>query len=142
MYSKIMIWANVTKFGQNFIAPPKFFGLVRLCLKLLARSSWCADATVLRTATLALIHFTAEYTARLFGVAVLILALSTTKQCLPHSDRMHASPHQPTIFLSYQASNQLSFVAKSRTLFSSSPGAKTPPTQKGSCLTWYTAAAT
>ena len=20
-----MIWANVTKFGQNFIAPPKFF---------------------------------------------------------------------------------------------------------------------
>ena len=30
MYYKIMIWANVTKFGQNFIAPPKFFGLVRL----------------------------------------------------------------------------------------------------------------
>ena len=30
MYSKIMIWANVTKFGQNFIAPPKFFGLVRV----------------------------------------------------------------------------------------------------------------
>ena len=30
MYSKIMIWANATKFGQNFIAPPKFFGLVRL----------------------------------------------------------------------------------------------------------------
>ena len=27
-----MIWANVTKFGQNFIAPPKFFGLVRLCI--------------------------------------------------------------------------------------------------------------
>ena len=27
-----MIWANVTKFGQNFIAPPKFFGLVRLCM--------------------------------------------------------------------------------------------------------------
>ena len=26
-----MIWANVTKFGQNFIAPRKFFGLVRLC---------------------------------------------------------------------------------------------------------------
>ena len=31
MYYKIMIWENVTKFGQNFIAPPKFFGLVRLC---------------------------------------------------------------------------------------------------------------
>ena len=30
MYSKIMIWANVTKFGQNFIATPKFFGLVRV----------------------------------------------------------------------------------------------------------------
>ena len=28
-----MIWANVTKFEQNFIAPPKFFGLVRLCLE-------------------------------------------------------------------------------------------------------------
>ena len=33
MYSKIMIWASVTKFGQNFIAPPKFFGLVRLWVK-------------------------------------------------------------------------------------------------------------
>ena len=31
MYHKIMIWANVAKFGQNFIAPPKFFGLVELC---------------------------------------------------------------------------------------------------------------
>ena len=26
MYSKIMIWANVTKFGQNFIAPQNFLG--------------------------------------------------------------------------------------------------------------------
>ena len=33
MYSKIKIWANVTKFGQNFIAPPKFFGLVRVCME-------------------------------------------------------------------------------------------------------------
>ena len=30
-YYKIMIWTNVTRFGQNFIAPTKFFGLVRLC---------------------------------------------------------------------------------------------------------------
>ena len=26
-----MIWAIVKKFGQKFIAPPNFFGLVRLC---------------------------------------------------------------------------------------------------------------
>ena len=25
-----MIWANATRFGKNFSAPPKFFGLVRL----------------------------------------------------------------------------------------------------------------
>ena len=25
-FSKIMIWANVTKFGQNFIAPQNFLG--------------------------------------------------------------------------------------------------------------------
>ena len=30
-----MIWANVTKFGQNFIAPPNFFGMVRLWILLL-----------------------------------------------------------------------------------------------------------
>ena len=34
-----MIWANVTKFGQNFIAPPKFFGLVRLWLYVRLNSS-------------------------------------------------------------------------------------------------------
>ena len=28
-----MIWANVTKFGYNFIAPPNFFGLLRLCVR-------------------------------------------------------------------------------------------------------------
>ena len=32
MYYKIMIWANVTKFGQKLHCPPKFFGLVRLCM--------------------------------------------------------------------------------------------------------------
>ena len=26
MYYKIIIWANVTKFGQNFTAPPIFLG--------------------------------------------------------------------------------------------------------------------
>ena len=44
MYYKIMIWANVTKFGQNFIAPQIFLGWYGygedLCFSLLTKSTF------------------------------------------------------------------------------------------------------
>ena len=52
-------------------------------------------------------------TARLFDVAIPILALSTNPLTMPSAQGPNScAPHQRTTFLSYQASNQISLGAK------------------------------
>jgi len=67
-------------------------------------------ATTLRTATLAMVHSTAEYCAGAIVLTPASLTLSSTKLCDLWLDACVL--HQRTIFLSSQASNLLSYVAK------------------------------
>ena len=81
-------------------------------LRRLAGSGWCAEATMLRTATIAL-ALRLQSTALLFGAAVLIPASLTppsTTHCELWLDACVL--HQRTTFQSSQASNLLSLVAE------------------------------
>ena len=81
-------------------------------LKQLAGSSWGADATILRTAILALIHFTAEYCApvwcRSAHTRLIGKPINNTLQIV--TGCLSFTPTDNLLF--YQACNQLSFDAK------------------------------
>ena len=91
MYSKIMIWANVTKFGQNFIAPPKFFGLVRvwvylykckrfLFLKYLTKKNLMIKIINLRTLSIPK-NYIKNWTGELLNPKILCMYVFVLKTC-------------------------------------------------------------
>ena len=81
-------------------------------LRQLGGSSWGANATILRTAILALIDSTAEYCAPVWCGSALTRLIDKPNNNVLRIVKGCLRPIQRTTFLSYQASNQLCFAAK------------------------------
>ena len=86
--------------------------ILRWAFIAIGRSSWDADASVLRTATLAMVHSMTEYCSPVWCSSA---HTGFIDNIINNSLRIVNGCRRPTptaIFLSYQASKQLSFASK------------------------------